>query len=373
MPATEYTFLVEDVITGEIGELPLNDVVYEDYINRPGKLTATLPLADADENVDLLDVGRRAFYVLRNGTIDWGGLLLNATVPMSGDAVKLACLGWLGWFDMRDIWTDRQFTATDQFTIFKTLVDDAQDPAANIGYNSTGAPTGLLAGAGADMGITVTWAALSGVLRDRLQDYRYFAGKNLGDALRQLAALDDGFDFAMRYAVDAGGGKIDKSVLLSYPQQGIDFSGQIGFEYVRGEPSNILDRGISRDATAMAWRYRGWGAGSDVSRLQSTQVTDALRGVYPFYDGQYSGSSVIVQGTLDENTAAALATTDHVIEMPSVQVDPLLDPKWDSYGLGDTFNFSIDDGFCSSAGAHRIIGYKMDAAKDLPTLYLQAV
>lgn len=371
--AAEYTFLVEDVITGEIGELPLNDVVYEDYIRRPGKLTASLPLSDADENVELLDVGRRAFYVLRNQIIDWGGLLMNATVPMSGDAVKLTCIGWLGWFDDRGIWTDRQFAATDQFTIFKTLVDDAQDAAANIGYDSAGNPTGVLAGAGADMGINVTWAALSGVLRDRLQDYRYFAGKNLGDALRQLAALDDGFDFGMRYAINAGGGKIDKSILLSYPQQGTDYSDQIGFEYVRGEQSNVLDRGISRDATAMAWRLRGWGAGSDVARLQSTQITAALRGVYPFFDGQYSGSSVIVQGTLDQNTAAALATTDHVIEMPSVQVNPLLDPKWDTYGLGDIFNFSIDDGYCSSFGAHRIIGTKMDAAKDLPTLYLQAV
>lgn len=373
MPATEYTFLVEDVITGEIGELPLNDVVYEDYLNRPGKLAATLPLPDADANVDLLDVGRRAFYVLRNQEIDWGGLLLNATVPMGADAVKLTCVGWLGWFDMRDIWTDRQFTATDQFTIFKTLVDDAQDPAANVGYDATGAPTGVLAGAGASMGISVVWDALSGVQRDRLQEYRYFSGKGLGDALRQLAALDDGFDFGMRYAVSAGGGAIDKTVRLSYPEQGTDYSGQVGFEYVRGEESNVLERGISRDAAGMAWRMRGWGSGSDIARLQSTQITEARRGVYPFFDGQYSGGSVVIQGTLDQNTGAKLATVDHVIEMPSVQVDPALAPKWGTYGLGDTFNFSIDDGYCSSFGPHRIIGTKMDAAKDLPTLYLQAV
>lgn len=370
--ATEYTFLVEDVITGEIGELPLNDVVYEDYLNRPGKMSATLPLADADENVDLLDVGRRAIYVVRNGTIDWGGLLMSAQVPLGGKAVSLDVIGWLGWLDMRDIWTDRQFSATDQFEIFQTLVDDAQDPLAEIQYAATGLPTGLLAGAGADMGIVVVWSALSGVERDRTEEYRWFNGKNLGEALRQLAALEDGFDYGMRFAIAAGGGSIDKSIELSYPMQGVDYSDRTGFEYVRGERSNILDRGISRDATSMAWRMRGWGTGQDISRLQSTVVDEDLRGVYPFFDGQYQGGSIVVQGTLDERTTSAALTRNHPVVLPSVVVDPLLDPVWDAYGLGDTYNFEIVDGYCSTSGAHRIIGYKMDAEKDLPILYLQA-
>lgn len=369
---TAYEFLVEDILTGEIGELPLNEVTYEDYLNRPGKLDATLPLSVADANIDLLDAGRRAFYVLRDGNIDWGGLLLQPQVPLGSSVVKLTCLGWLAYWDGRDIYTDRQFTATDQFTIFKTLIDDAQDPAAPIQYDATGTSTGLLAGVGGDVGITVAWSALSGVLRDRLQEYRWFSGKNLGAALRDLAALENGFDFRMQYAINADGGKIDKSILLSYPQQGLDRSNEIGFEYIRGKETNILNRGLTRDASKMAWRMRGWGAGADVARLNTIRIQDANRGVYPFFDGQGSFSGVVVQGTLDDNTAAALATNDHVIEIPMLEVNPNRDPKWGTYGLGDTFNIDMDDGYCSAQGPHRIIGYKMNAATDRPTLYVQA-
>lgn len=357
---TEYRYLVEDVMTGEIGELPLNNVVYEDYLRRPGALNATLSLADADANVELLDVGRRAYYVMRDQSIEWGGLLMHTSVELGGTDVQLTGLGWPGWFDMRDMWIDRQFSATDQFEIFKTLVDDSQDETN---------PTN---GAGADLGITVTWSTLSGVLRDRLEEYRYFSGKNLGAALRELAALEDGFDFRMDYAISAGGGSIDKSLVLSYPSQGVDRSAEVGFEYVRGEQSNILRRGLSHDASRMAWRKRGWGAGADVSRLLSTQINESRRGVYPFLDGQGSFSSVVQQATLDDNTAASLATDDHVIVLPSIEVDPDIDPKWHTYGIGDTFSVNIDDGYCSASGAHRIIGYRMDADRDRPTLLLQA-
>lgn len=342
-----------------IGELPINAATYEDYLRLPGVLSGNVTMKDATKNRDLLDAGRRAVYVMRNGVIEWGGLMLTPTVPLGAEIVQVRCVGWLGWFDARDIWTDRQFPTTDQFLIFRTLVADSQD-------------VGVL-GAGADLGITVDYGALSGVLRDRLQEYRYFAGKNLGAAMRELAALENGFDYRMRYRVSDAGDKIEKAILLSYPNQGIDYSGsRNAFEYEAGQRTNILQRGVSFDASGMRWRIRGWGAGSDVSRLLSTQVDDSLRGVYPFFDGQGSFSSIVTQSVLDDNTRAVLGTKGHVAVIPSTVVDPKLDPKWGTYGIGDTFNVDIVDGFASASGAHRLIGYKMDVATDRPTLYWQA-
>jgi hypothetical protein len=349
-----YTYLVEDILNRRvIGELPLHAVTYDDYLRRPGSLKGSLPLDAADPQ--MIDPGRWAIYAQRGTSIEWGGRLQTASVALGAETVDVTAEGWLGYWDHRDIWTDRQFAATDQFTIFAALVADAQDV--------------MLAGPGADLGITVTWDALSGVLRDRLQEYRAFSGKNLGQALRDLGALIGGFDYAMEYAIV--GDQIVKTIRLFHPTKGTD-RGHL-FEYQRGARTNILRRGLTVDASNMAWRIRGWGAGADTSRLLSEQTTEARRGVYPITDTQANLSSVVEQGTLADGTAAQLARSDHPTVLPTIEVDPDLDPVWGTYGTGDTVHVRIDDGYASTDAAHRILGYKMDADRDRPTLLLEAV
>lgn len=363
----EFRYLVEDITSQRvIGTLPLYGVQYEDFIRRPGSGRSAITMRDADDNIDLLEPGTRAIYIERNGVIQWGGRLIATPIGLGDEHVGLVIEGWLGYWDHRDIWTDRQFTDIDQFEIFKTLVDDAQDPAAVVD------PVTLATnGAGADVGITVEWDALSGVSRTRVEEYRYFGGKNLGAALRELAALDDGFDFAMQYTRTAD--QIIKTIKLFHPRMGRDHSNEIGFEYERGRQSNVLRRGLTRDASKMAWRVRGWGAGAEVSRLRSDQISEARRGLYPFLDGQGNFSSVVEQATLDDQTIAAAGAQDHPIVVPALEVDPARDPKWSTYSLGDTFRVRIDDGLASADGPHRIIGYRMNADVDRPTLFFEEV
>lgn len=363
-----------------VGDIPLDGASYEDYLRRPGLIRGNLAMRAADDNVELLDEGRFALYAMRDETIEQGGIMQRLFVPLGEERVEVTALGWLAYFDRRRLRVDRTFSQEDQLVIFKTLVDDCQDETVIDTWTPT--PGGLVNGVGADLGLTVSWAALSGVLRDRLTDYRWFLGKNLGQMLRELAAVENGFDYRMTYTI--GGPDLDqivKTVTLSYPRQGVDYRDQAGFEfarsgtgfeYQRNEKSNVLRREVDRDSSKMAWRKRGWGTGQDVSRVYADAVDEAKRGVYPIYEDDLL-TSITEPTTMQERTDGSLIETKDTKRLPSFEVDVNLDPKWGTYWTGDIFDVTIIDGFASLTGAHRIVGFKMDAVSDVPRLYVQEV
>lgn len=381
-------------------DLPLNGVQVSDQLNRPGSISATLPKSSSFATDELLDEGRRAIYWERDGKIELGGRLVTARIGLGSSQINIEVEGWLGYWDHRDIWRDRSFTNTEQFDIFKTLVDDAQDE----GYDTAlGGP-----GADADLGIEVVWDAASGVLRDRTEDYRSAKAANLGESLRRLAGVGEGFDYGMTYAVNATTNRIDKAIKLWHPRRGRDTGFLFEFEASAsderptpvteggeiltedgevvtegthpvaspGQRGNITRWGITRDASKMAWRARGWGNGYDADRLLSTQITEARRGAYPPLDVAFTEfSSVEVQATLDENTAAALSRVDHPTRLPVIEINPDAYPRWGDWELGDTVRLRIDDGYGSIGQdvpvTARIAGYSVAPRTNRPQLLLE--
>ncbi|MCA1569781.1 MAG: hypothetical protein LC798_05550, partial [Chloroflexi bacterium] len=246
----EYRFILEDVISGLIVADDVDlapGVTYEDTLNRAGGIKATLSMDSPYATEELLSEGRTALYVMRNDRIEQGGIIWDIT-PSSDGTLDLVADGWLGYFDHQVIETDRVFDGVEQFTIVETLVDDLQDEAEH--------------GAGYDLGISVAWDAPSGVLRDRLEDYRPWRTKNLGEAVRQLAATVDGFDIAMRY--ELAGDRIVKTMRLYYPSKGRDTGHVFELDALGG---NITNYALPRSARTMAWAGRGWGDGADEARL----------------------------------------------------------------------------------------------------------
>lgn len=519
-------FFVEDILSGVIRtqDLPLNDFKYgEPALNRPGSLTARIPLTSSFATEEMLDPYRTAIYAVRGGRVEWGGILLPPSLGLAAENLDISCTGWSGYFDRRNIrsleaqpeaggvlialpagddtttnvfgnpnaedlfqdvrggyapqqgivssptagvapsyratfdvptistlhpiesltlnivatrsgdprtltpwvkigassysgtptvvggapyqvfdcsytWTTNPatgvawtvadvnafasansagystdnttsgydtvvnqlaltvrysagysdfFTATDQFDIFRALVRDAQSVERfGVGY---------------ELGIDVVYDAPSGVLRDRVTAYQAWQAKNLGDALRQLAALEDGFDFAPVYSLNATSDRIDKAIKLYYPRKGRD-TGFL-FEYDRnGPPTNVIARGFA-DPVDFAWAGDGWGSGNDDTRLRSPYIDESLRNVYPPFDAAPSWSSVIEQDTLDDNTAAWFARHNRPHRVPVVRVDPDKFPRWGDYETGDVANFRIIDGYGSTGlvpQANRIIGWSID-------------
>jgi hypothetical protein len=227
--------------------------------------------------------------------------------------------------------TSNFFTDTEQFDIFRALVLDAQSQT-KFGF-------------GYDLGIDVVWDQPSGVIRDRLEAYRPFQTKNLGEALRQLAAVDNGFDFGMEYQLNPTTNRIDKAIRLYYPRKGRETN--FLYEYKRGVETNVVARGFA-DPVSFAWVGDGWGSGNDDTRLKTPYIDEALRGVYPPYDAAPTFSSVIQPDTLAANTAAVFARTNRPKRTPVFRVDPKKSPKWGEVGLGDVVSARIDDGYGST-------------------------
>lgn len=328
----QFRFLAEDIVTGHIKtqDLPLESWSYDETLNRPGALPASLPLTSPFATEELLDPWRTAIYAERDGKIEWGGILTPPQLSLNATALSISCFGWLGYWDHRAIRKDYTPAQVDQFEIFARLVADAQDV--------------VTFGAGYALGITVTWEALSGVLRDRSDDYRPWKAKNLGEALRQLGGLIGGFDFSMQYQLNVATNRIDKAIRLRYPRRGRTTN--FVFEYRRGERTNVLQRGFA-DPVGFAWAGDGWGSGNDDTRLRSSYVDAALRGIYPPYDAAPSWD-VSVQATLDEHTVAAFDRSRRPRRVPVVNVDPDSYPKWGDYELGDVVGLRIDDGYGST-------------------------
>jgi hypothetical protein len=359
--------MVEDPVLGFIiaQDVDLVDVTIEDTLGGRGSLNAKLPLDSAHATNDIIAEGRRAIYALRDGVIQWGGLLWDAPVQMGSDTFDLHCESWLDYWDHRTIWHSRTFTATEQFDIYKTLVDDAQNPAD------------ALAGNPLDLGIDVVWNAPSGITRTIIDQYLDHQARNLGDALRTLAASENGFDRAMEY--DLGDETITKRTRLYYPRRGSvpEPGGAPHFEF-EFDPSptsktNVLRRGLERSARSTAHRVRGWGEGADDARLRA-QVIDATAGAgYPPLDAAPDWSTESVQANLNARTREFTTRVNHPLTLPQIEVDMNAAPKWGSYQLGDQIRADINDRAASFTGDARIIGWRLFPQRDVAALTLEEV
>lgn len=324
-------FLRESIMTGEVADLELDEWSYDETLNRPGSLSAKVALTSPHCTEEILDPYRTAIYAVRGTNVEWGGILSPPSLSIGSSTLDVNCFGWTGYWDHRTIRKDYAPSATDQFSIFKHLVDDAQDE--------------VTFGDGYDLGIDVIWDALSGVLRDRSDDYRPWKAKKLGEALQQLAAVEDGFDYAFEYTLNATTDRIDKAIKLFFPTKGRDT--QFLFEYERGKETNIISYGFA-DPVTFAWVGDGWGEGTDALRIKSPYVDETLRGVYPPYDAAPSWSDVSEQSTLDEHTEETFGRTNRPRRVPVVRVDPNAYPQWGDYTSGDTANFRIIDSYGST-------------------------
>lgn len=370
--ASQWRFVVEDPTSGIIitHDLPLVGTKVTDALNRPGALTGRLPLDDDHATLEVLLPGARAIYAMRDDVIVWGGPLWEANVPAGDNHVDITCEGWLGYWDHRTIWRTRTYTLAEQFDIFAELVADAQD-------DTNAAVAGDPGEGQVDLGITVGWDAPSGVLRDRVDQYADHQAKNLGDALRELAGVEDGFDMAMRYTLTGSG--IDKEIRLHYPMLGRDLrddaSHRFEFEYDASATSktNVISRGVGMSADDMAWRVRGWGEGTADTRVRHQHV-DATAGLgYLPLDAAPSWSTVSRTDTLGEHTREYGRRYNHPTRIPSITVDSTKDPQWGSYQLGDIVPLDIRDRspLASYQGPARIIGWAIDPRSDRPTLTLE--
>lgn len=348
-PDHTYTYLFCDLMTdGLLAELPLSGVTYNTELNGIGSLRAFVPYNNETLPLDPENAttpGRTAVYVDRDGVIVWGGILWTRDLAKGGKSIQAS--EFFSYYQRRYV---RTTLSTDSSLLIDSdLVPDGQRLYTEQRYLAwsllryaatlTGGDLGLdinnLAGVGGPTGIA------------RSATYYGYERPQIYQAIADLAASDDGFDFG----IDVGWNVVANNVAptryrrakLWYPQRGLT-AAQSGLVFSKGGPAgNILDFNWPEDGTSLATDTSVLGAGEGEAKLiATTQSADLLASGWPLLEDVQTATDVIDTAQLQGLANASLTAKSKAAVQPWFDVAADGDPAFGSYTVGDSALFAID-------------------------------
>jgi hypothetical protein len=337
--AAVYTYLAQDIMTGTIlNELPLHGVNFDRQLNKAGNLGGSSSLDNGRlSNDDLLEAttpGRTAVYAYREDKIVWSGIIWSRWYQSQGKALQFSAQTWESYAYKRIFRGDgkTKVTITDtQCRIIQTLWTDLQwsDPRANIGVLGADTfPSG---------DVTRTYV------------FDPYSFDTYGSTIDDITDnFDDSAEFYIRTYEDGFGNPV-KQLVFGYPRVGsiVDFT-----NFVLDYPGNILNYYYTENASEAANRAFATGDGSgDASDQGDSSVvvwgvaedTSSTTAGYPLLDSVTSHSGVTAQATIDAHARSDLAAKPVPTISHTFEIDPVQDPVFGTYGLGDDARIQIQD------------------------------
>jgi hypothetical protein len=312
-----------------INRLVVDTISYTEELNRPGVATLGCPVRSLTSDVQarLIDMAAlpSEVWIYAGSALVWAGEA--QTLNIQGQTVELGCVGLLGYTFRMGVTADTTFTAVDQFTIAKTLVDNWQ--AQNYG----------------NYGIDTSTVGTSGVTRDRA--YLRNELHNVGQRITELGAVLDGFDL-----------KVDPStrkLVLTSPTQGTDLSASV-FVDRRNIDSASIAMSIAPDDLVSDVSAAGSSAAADGGNttLYSARSTSAVQTSYGRSWAGQSFSGISVLATLDGAGDAYLGSRNTQLFQPGVTIVPLVGCDIGDFHAGDTINYSYDAGLGLQTSNRRV-------------------
>jgi hypothetical protein len=358
-----YRVLSLDTVTGTpVAELPVAGLSYGSSLNSAGELSASLPMppletARGRELASIFNDAatevRRQIVVERDGVPVWAGPIWASPYDDETPTRSIRAAEWWSYFRRRTIVITREFVQVDQLQIARTLLNDAL----------------LLSALYGDMGFGVD-NVTCGVLRDRT--YPGYENKELGEAIEQLSAVIDGFDFAVEIGW-SNSGALTKQIRLQYPRRGRAFTATgLTFEVGR----NVTTFSWPSDGTRYANVVQFVGDGDGPAALRTTRAATGEvfpssvggRGM-PIIEEILTRSDISRQSTLNAMADAALAARARPVVVPEISVRADIDPIFGSYVCGDSCRVLMQpgtsprfpDGFDQ---VMRIVGWQVQVADD---------
>lgn len=231
--------------------------------------------------------------------------------------MQLGCVGLLGYLFRMGIIADLTYTAVDQFTIAKGMVDQWQNQTFG------------------NFGIDTSTVGTSGVVRDRT--YLRNELHNVGQRLTELGAVLDGFDLR----VDA----VTRKLVLTNPQSGADLTATVFMDQLNIDSASIAASvapdDLVSDVSATGSSTTTAGVSST---LYSARSTTGVRSTYGRTWGSISSTGISVQATLDGAGDAYLASRSGQLFQPGLTLVPRVFPDVASFHPGDTVTYSYDAG-----------------------------
>jgi hypothetical protein len=323
-----YRVISTDLRTGtRIAELPLAGLRYSSVLNGAGELSGTLPLPVNDPDLaqiynDAVDEVRRQIVVERDGTPVWCGIVWASPYEDEGQTRDVRAAETWSYYRKRTISTRRVYRATDQLTIARQLVTDANGVT------------------GGDIGVTVG-SETCGVTRDF--NAEVYERKNVAEEIERMSELSNGFDFSIDPSWDADGNLV-KNLRFWYPRRGRNFAAT-GHVFEVGR-NNVIGFDWPTDGTRYANRVIVTGGGDGPSTRSAVRTnTDALIAVasggagYPLIEEVISESQEAVQANLNARAQNALNTYSQPVVVPKLVVRGEVSPNFGSYVVGDAVRF----------------------------------
>ncbi|PVE04659.1 hypothetical protein [Streptomyces scopuliridis] len=348
-PEHTYTYLFCDLMTDVVlAELPLSDVTYSTELNGIGTLRASIPYTDETAPLDpeaASTPGRTALYVDRDGVIVWGGIIWTRQ-PNSGSSSKeIQAAEFLSYYQRRYVKTT---LSTDTSLIINTgYVPDGQRlypdqkyvmwSLLNYAHTQTGGQPGI--------STALLTAPAHGITRN--VTYFGYERPEIYKAISDLAAADDGFDFAIECGWNPAANNVAptryRRARTWYPRRGRTAS-ESGLVFAKGgQGASILSYDWPEDGTAMATEISGLGDGTGEAKVTSiAQDTARLASGWPLLEQVTTYDGVIDQVQLTGLTAAELAARGQAQTQPVFEVSADTDPQFGSYAVGDEALFVID-------------------------------
>jgi hypothetical protein len=360
-PQHTYTYLFVDLRTDTLlAELPLASVTYSFELNGIGKLGGTIPYNNETLPLDpetASTPARTAVYVDRDGVIVWGGIIWTRTDATGGKQIQAA--EFLSYYQHRyvkkTLSTDtsllinpayvdaggQRLYADQRFVVWSLLRYATDQPGGSLGLD-----TSALA------------AAADGITRD--VTYFGYERPEIYKLIADLAAADDGFDFA----IEVGWTPIANNnpptryrrARSWYPRRGrtADDSGLVFSK--GGGAGSILSYDWPEDGTSMVTEMSGLGAGTGEAKIVKTAVDqDLIDSGWPLLEGVASYDGVTDEDQVQGLTNADLDAASGSQVQPTFEVSADTDPAFGSYSVGDEALFVIDPEAQSPSGREGVL------------------
>lgn len=344
----DYRLIYTNLKTGALGgELPVISVSYNEGLNLPGGLSATILMEDTrtmeapdglggseevttPQGVTLTSIppGATGIYLERDGVILWGGVLWTLDMDVAASTINIGAEGFMSYIRRLYVAEDLTYEAVAQGTIAQSLLAYAMaKPGAGIGLLSSIPPSSTT----------------------RTRYYPELERKNIGEALEQLAAVDGGFDIRWTHVWNGTEDGITSTMVISS-----DTLGRLT-SYVFELGVNISLLSYSEDGSSMVNSAVVIGSAIGDSQMVGISFDSAAILTYPLLENVSTRADVITVDTLTAEAVRATTRGRQPIRSVSIEVFPDSVPGLGSYVMGDRIRVRGSYGSLELDDIYRIV------------------
>lgn len=328
MANPKYEIEVRDKDGNVLGEFStFLNLKFSDKLNDYGTASFDVPSNSMDLQ-NLVSLRRFECYIRRNGQIVWSGEQTKRSVTLNANDPNLVTITCYTLIEMlKGRLTDQvvNFSAVDQATILKTLVDTSQ------AYDD------------GDLGFT--FAAIT----DTMDRDRTYALDNIFDSFVNMSNVINGIDFWCDH----------NKVIHFSAHRGFDRSAQYGFEL----GINLLAPKIDDDFSTPVNKGWGLGAGIPPDQLVVTYVDASARSVYKLREGKVSQIDVSESATLTDKAHDLVNSNKEQVRTIGFGQIPGSNPHFGVLNVGDSTNMLIKKDSYNINQPFRIVGYTASVGK----------